>query len=505
MRLFISYARVDKPYCVKIAETLDAHRVWYDDRLYVGQQWWKEILRRLDWCDGFIYLLSPESVASKYCRKEFAIAQNSGRKIFPVVIHEDTDIPKEINHIQYADLSNGLTPDAVKTLLNAIYLAEMQELEHPSPPSQPIVIDSTTEHQRPSDLASIVGKAAEAMETGKFDAAVYLLKQAQNSEYHSRFINLGVLLHEAETALEQQAYRRAAESEYKPIAELVKRRATQRMGCEAFQEFNANYPDYDPEGLTHYCSSTVHETGFLLPLLEWCDIPAGYLMLPPQKENNNNGHQKEHREGIYIDKFRMSKYPITNTQFQAFIDDNDGYKRDRWWDFSRDARKWRKTKSEPTPSRFQGNDRPRENITWYEAMAYCRWLQEKTGLTISLPTDRQWQRAARGNDDRLYPWGNHFDTKLANTRESKIRMTTQVTRHPNAISPFGIFDMSGNVWEWCLNPGTKDSRDQEGDNFRAICGGSHISDCKRAQTIFHFNLNPEHLYSTIGFRVMAIQ
>ena len=78
MRLFISYARVDKPYCVQIAETLDIHSTWFDQRLYAGQHWWREILRRLDWCEGFIYLLSPDSIASEYCQKEYKIAQNTG-------------------------------------------------------------------------------------------------------------------------------------------------------------------------------------------------------------------------------------------------------------------------------------------------------------------------------------------------------------------------------------------------------------------------------------------
>ncbi len=61
MRLFLSYARVDKPYAIQVVNMLDIHEIWYDQRLYAGQDWWREILRRLDWCDGFIYLLSPDS------------------------------------------------------------------------------------------------------------------------------------------------------------------------------------------------------------------------------------------------------------------------------------------------------------------------------------------------------------------------------------------------------------------------------------------------------------
>ena len=83
MRLFVSYARVDKPSCIQVVDTLDVHETWYDQRLYAGQDWWKEILRRLDWCEGFIYLLSPDSVNSEVCRKEYELAKSLGTPHFP--------------------------------------------------------------------------------------------------------------------------------------------------------------------------------------------------------------------------------------------------------------------------------------------------------------------------------------------------------------------------------------------------------------------------------------
>src|SRR5437773_1461312 len=124
MKLFVSYARVDKTYCVQIVETMDVHEVWYDDRLYAGQDWWQEILRRLDWCEGFLYILSPDSVASDYCNKEFDLARDLGRHIIPVLIRENTNIPDALADIQYVNLSKGITTDGIKALLNSIYLAE---------------------------------------------------------------------------------------------------------------------------------------------------------------------------------------------------------------------------------------------------------------------------------------------------------------------------------------------------------------------------------------------
>lgn len=116
MRLFISYARVDKPFCQQIVDTLNVHEVWYDQRLHAGQKWWEEILKHLDWCEGFIYLLSPESLASEYCQKEFTIAHDAGKQLIPVIIQSNVQVPPELIHVHYANLkrwANGASSQNV--------------------------------------------------------------------------------------------------------------------------------------------------------------------------------------------------------------------------------------------------------------------------------------------------------------------------------------------------------------------------------------------------------
>ena len=81
------------------------------------------------------------------------------------------------------------------------------------------------------------------------------------------------------------------------------------------------------------------------------------------------------------------------------------------------------------------------------------WLSSKAGLAISLPTEPQWQRAAQGGDGREYPWGNGFDSSRCNTSESGINHTTPVNQYPSGTSSYGVYDMAGNVWEWCLSEG----------------------------------------------------
>lgn len=489
MRIFISYARVDKPYCQQIVETLDVHEVWYDHRLHAGQKWWDEILRRLAWCDGFVYLLSPESIASEYCQKEYSIALKLGKHIFPVMIHHNTPVPDTLKHIQYADLSTGLDVKAVKQLLNAIYIAER---ENRVVEGTPISAIATAEISAPTvSRETIIDDAAEALDNGDFDRAVFLLKQAQEIGYSSKFIDVGAVLREAESLLERQAYLREAEREYRSIVALIKRKRTFKHGCDAFRGFRKQFPDYDPEGLAVICLTLD------LPLLQWCSIPAGEVVVEQGKKKLT----------YYVPTFSMSKYPITNRQFQSFIDDEEGYDCDKWWSFSVESMQWHKEHPQPLEAKFTELDHPRGNVCYYEAVAFCQWLSHKSGLHISLPTEQQWVRAAQGDDHRLYPWGNKFDPANCNTREAKIGKTTPVTQFPNGASPFQVCDMAGNVWEWCATPFTRTT--DRGEKITGtptqvtylVHGGSFMGPAERSQNSFHFNLNPHYRYSSIGFRI----
>jgi formylglycine-generating enzyme required for sulfatase activity len=492
MRLFISYARVDKPFCQQIVETLDVHDVWYDHRISAGQKWWEEILKRLTWCEGFVYLLSKESVTSEYCKQEFAIAHRLGKHIFPVLIHPNAPLTGELKDIQYADFSNGFDVKSVKQLLNAIHLAER---EPKGPPTLTTASALPGAVQPPAlDAVNVIDEAAEALDAGNFDRAVYLLKTAQESGYASKFIDLNAVIKEAEAALEKQSYLRTAEREYRPIVALIKRQRTFHIGCQAFNDFHRDFPDYDPEGLAALC---------LMPTVPvWCEIPAGEVII-----------ERERKRVIYhVDGYKISKYPITNEQYQAFVEAPDGYVNDKWWNYSTEACEWHKGHMKPLASKFADKkDLPRGYVCWYEATAFCLWLSAKTGHKIALPTEQQWQRAAQGNTTNRYPWGNKFDKTLCNTSESGIKSTTPVGHYPQGVSPFGVYDMAGNVWEWCSTKQVTQTVTGTGllpadpPNVTYIVrGGSFLGSAERAKNTFHFKLDPVYRYFTIGFRVVMI-
>lgn len=210
-------------------------------------------------------------------------------------------------------------------------------------------------------------------------------------------------------------------------------------------------------------------------------------------------------KGILYDvsNFIISKYPITNRQYLTFVDDSNGYLNPIWWDFSDAARVWRDLNPQPQETGYPGDDIPRTNVTWYEAIAYCRWLSAVTHSNFMLPTEKQWQRAAIGDTFTIYPWGDDFDPNKCNTLESNIGLPTSVTHYPQGASPYGVMDMCGNVWEWCLTNWASGIPSLEGTDLQVLRGGSCFLN-KSFATCAYRDPNPPNLgFATCGFRLVV--
>ncbi len=175
--------------------------------------------------------------------------------------------------------------------------------------------------------------------------------------------------------------------------------------------------------------------------------------------------------------FQMAKYPITNAQFEVFIRAG-GYRQHRWWTEAG----WRQRESAGwmaprcwRDSFWKLPDHPVVGVSWYEAVAFCLWLGAITGECIMLPTESQWQRAARGDDDRLYPWGTIWDRQNCNNSVAPNNSTqsTPVTAYAGrGDSSFGVSDMAGNTWEWCRTGHKTGTRRVSGVEVRVLRGGS---------------------------------
>lgn len=233
---------------------------------------------------------------------------------------------------------------------------------------------------------------------------------------------------------------------------------------------------------------------------EWVNIPAGKFWMG----EGNEAHQVE------LPEYRISRVPITNAQYALFVKATERKTPEHW----QDGRVPKGLESHPVV-----------NVTWYDALAYCEWLSKMTGKPITLPSEAEWEKAARGDKDkRAYPWGDEFDSSKCNTRELGLGDTTPVGIFLEGASPHVVLDMSGNVWEWTRSIfGKRDEkyniveqykypydRDDGREDLskpkefmRSLRGGSFLDPSDLARCAVRYRGLPVNKRGDFGFRVVV--
>lgn len=280
--------------------------------------------------------------------------------------------------------------------------------------------------------------------------------------------------------------------------------------------------------------------GVKLPDIDWVHIPAGEFTMGHQLERNNPPRV------LTLDyDYDIARYPVTYAQFKTFIDDPEGYRdTDRWFDgLAADA-----DDKKIAEQYFKYANHPRETINWYQAIAFCRWFSWRLEALISgpspsgrgdpevlltqgegfrmrpktaydpmnpatwlvcLPTEFEWEKAARANTGWVYPYSDKFNAAKGNTAETRIRQTSAVGIFPEGDTPHWrkpISDLFGNVWEWCLTDYNSPKADAGQESVvsatqRVLRGGSWNYDLVNARAAYRHNLNPDIRYNSLGFRL----
>lgn len=222
-----------------------------------------------------------------------------------------------------------------------------------------------------------------------------------------------------------------------------------------------------------------------VPAILWCPVPAGEVLI--------EGHGR-----FPVAPFRIAAYPVTQLQFVAFLNAADGYRDARWW------QDLRQTPPVAGPARRHGNY-PATQVSWFDAVAFCRWLSACLGYEVRLPDEWEWQWAAQGaRPGYIYPWGRDWREGHANTDEGAVGRATAVGMYPLGRSPQGAYDLAGNTWEWCRSRFDQPSAvAADPDRSRVLRGGSWRVNMGFSRADFRLDGLPEDRMAGSSFRVVT--
>lgn len=223
------------------------------------------------------------------------------------------------------------------------------------------------------------------------------------------------------------------------------------------------------------------------PLTELAEIPAGPFTMG--RDGGPDDESPAHQ--VDLPTFYIEIFEVTNAQFAAFVNDT-GYITEAE---SGGGSGWQ--------AYTEGKDNhPVVKVSWNDAVAYCEWAGRR------LPTEAEWEKAARGPEGFLYPWGNNWNPDNANVKEAGYRGTTPVGIFAAGASPYGLFDMGGNVWEWTADwyqpyPGNTVADPFYGEEFRVLRGGGWFDEPDQVLATNRSSTSPTAANDDIGFRCAA--
>ena len=229
---------------------------------------------------------------------------------------------------------------------------------------------------------------------------------------------------------------------------------------------------------------------------EFVSIPAGPFLMGSKDSNPMASAEEKPQHRVEIPyEFWLTRTLVTNEEYASYIGEGNHPVSD-----------WRTKPNDPVV-----------NVSWQDCMAYCKWLSDcmksqlPTTAKVRLPTEAEWEKAARGTDGREWPWGNKFDKSRCDLDERGKRGTTPVGAYsPQGDSPYGCADMAGNAWEWTHSDfkpypyRADDGRENEKGLTRVIRGGAFPFERGRARCAFRGRHLPIFLWPHYGFRAAIV-
>ena len=447
--IFISYSHKDTDYSHKLADHLreQGFDVWIDARLDYGSTWPQEIQKQLDTCAAFIVVMSPRSYASEWVQNELNRAKRLGKPIYPLLLEGDGPW-LSVESTQFVDVTGGKLPDEkfYSTLERIVPRTEGGGSIHST--VQPAPPKTTVSAPRRSSLPILAGIGVVAV----IAIGAVLFTRNQPSAATDTPEPEPVITNPTDVVVTE------------PVDTVV---PTETV---AVTETPSN-EFVDAQGV------------------EMVFVPAGNFIV-----GSDQGYDDEKPvHTVYLNDFYIDKYEVTNVLYRTCVEAGTCKTPSRTSSFTRDS----------YYANPQYDNYPVIFVSWDDAKSYCAWRG------MELPTEAQWEKAARGTDGRTYPWGSSIDGTRANYNDT-VMDTTAVGSYENGKSPYGAYDMAGNAWEWVadwysntyyLNTPLTDPPGPASGEYHVLRGGSWHDDERIVRTTNRGWSQIEYFYNTdFGFR-----
>ena len=458
MATFISYSRVNSDFAVRLAKDLRSagYGIWLDQLdIPTGSRWDDEVEKALESSPIFLIILSTQSIQSQNVKDEIGYAIDAGKHILPVVI-EDCKVPFRLRRFQYVDFTKKPYQDS---------LAEIKDLLTNTKKLENLVGNEEDDVHPKAAVPQLQVESA----VGEKDLAQNGSTVRGNLRSKSILPIIGVV-----------------------VAFFVVMAGFLGLGSFYFGK-NTPTPGVAVTNTSKPFTVTATETATEIS----ASSDAEMILVPEGKFTMGNGNDDENEQPVHVvdlSTFYIDKYEVTNLSYKKCV-------------VSGNCEPPVNSSSNTQPNYYDNSlydNYPVIYVDWNMAKTFCEWRGAR------LPTEAEWEKAARGTDVRTYPWVGDVSCASANYKECG-KDAVAVGSYENGISPYGAYDMAGNVWEWVADLYQKDYYAMLGDgvlnpmgptigNTRVLRGGSWFNSAKSIRVTIRNDSDPLKAYNYVGFR-----
>jgi formylglycine-generating enzyme required for sulfatase activity len=472
VRVFVSHSHQDNEYCREYVAGLRAHEctVWYDEHNLGWGELRATIQSELERSQHFVAILSPASVASQWVNREIdasiQLADRGQLKSIIFVVAKRCTVPLLLSSWKRIESPGGApirVGDAVAKTLNIIGVPSFP----PYSPSSPPVVAPKAQPAPPSEKPKpILGPVHPAASQGVSRRVLI----GSGAVAGLAIVGGGVWLATHTSMLLANAGSSPTHTPSVPVA------LSARLTSLGFSVENAKNSVY------------------ILPPVSPVTV-GEFLMGSDPKKDANSSEDETPQQRLTLGAFEVGTYQVTVAEYNAFV--RSGHAPPQYWN-----------------NQLTKLEIPVVYVTWSDAVAYATWLANLTGQPWRLPSEAEWEKAARGTDGRIYPWGDTFDASRSNTYigSKGPKATTPVGLYPNGASPYGVRDMLGNVREWTnsiydLYPyRTTDGREDSSTpppTTRVVRGASWSTDIDTwVRVAKRYPSQSDYAFNDVGFRLV---